>query len=110
MPVRYATLKKFALSLPETTEEPHHHFASFRVRGKIFVTVPPGETHIHVFVPDEQREPALAMYPQCVEKLWWGRKVVGLRIALDSAKINVVKDLVRHSYCGKAPASLAGRV
>ena len=106
--MRYATLRKFALSLPETTEEPHHHLASFRVRGKIFVTVPPGETHIHVFVSDAVREPALALYPEFIEKLWWGGKVTGLRVALGGARLTVVRDLVRQAWLEKAPAALAG--
>jgi hypothetical protein len=29
-------VRRFALSLPETTEEPHFDRTSFRVRGKIF--------------------------------------------------------------------------
>ena len=47
-----ALIRKYALPLPETTEEPHFQYASFRVRGKIFMTVPPGERYIHVFVDD----------------------------------------------------------
>jgi hypothetical protein len=36
-----ATVRRLALSLPETTEEPHHDMTSFRVGGKIFATVTP---------------------------------------------------------------------
>jgi len=36
-----AEARRLALSLPEVTEQPHFDMASFRVRGKIFVTVPP---------------------------------------------------------------------
>jgi YjbR len=43
-----AQVRRYALSLPDTTEEPHFEYSSFRVRGKIFVTVPPDEEHIHV--------------------------------------------------------------
>jgi predicted DNA-binding protein (MmcQ/YjbR family) len=32
------TLRKIALSLPETTEEPHFEKTSFRVKKKIFAT------------------------------------------------------------------------
>ena len=72
-------VRRYALSLDAVTEEPHHHFSSFRVRGKIFVTMPPGEQFIHVFLAEDDREPALAMYPTFIEKLLWGGKVVGLR-------------------------------
>ena len=57
--VKYETARAAALALPETTEEPHHHFGSFRVRGKIFVTVPLDRQHLHVFVDEEDRELAL---------------------------------------------------
>lgn len=87
-----------ALALPDTTEEPHHHFGSFRVRGKIFVTVPPDQEHIHVFLEEQDRELALATYPHFTEKLLWGGKVVGLRISLATASAPAVKALVRKAY------------
>jgi hypothetical protein len=87
-----------AMSLADTTEEPHHHFGSFRVRGKIFLTVPPDQEHLHVFVSDEVREAALAMDPAFLEKLLWGGKVVGLRVSLPQAKAAVVKSLVLQAH------------
>ena len=86
------------MSLEAVTEEPHHDYSSFRVRGKIFVTVPPDQKVIHVFVEEQDREPALAMYPNFVEKLLWGGKVVGLRIALAPASLATVKTLVYKAY------------
>lgn len=35
--IRLAEVRRFALALPEATEAPHFDYASFRVRGKIFV-------------------------------------------------------------------------
>ncbi len=89
-----ATVRKHALSFDAVTEQPHHEFSSFRVHGRIFVTVPPAGDVIHVFVGEEDRERALAMYPEWTEKLLWGGKVVGLRIALRSAIPSAVKALV----------------
>jgi hypothetical protein len=100
-------VRHHALSLPEVTEEPHFQYSSFRVRGKIFVTVPPDEKHIHVFVGEEQREPALAMYPQFLEKLNWGAKVVGLRVKLAPATSSIVNRLINLAWQNKAPKSLA---
>jgi hypothetical protein len=99
-------VRRHALSLPEVTEEPHFQYSSFRVRGKIFVTVPPDEKHVHVFVGEEQREPALAMYPKFLEKLTWGAKVVGLRVTLAPATSSVVKRLINLAWQNKAPKSL----
>jgi hypothetical protein len=101
--MKLAAVRKLALALPDVTEEPHFHLSSFRVRGKIFVTVPPEETHLHVFLDETQREPALALHPEFVEKLWWGGKVRGLRVALADAEPAVVKELLRAAWEAKAP-------
>jgi YjbR len=92
------SVRKYAMALEAVTEEPHHNYSSFRVRGKIFVTIPPGEELIHVFVGEQDREPALAMYPEFIEKLLWGAKVVGLRVSLTAASPAVVKSLVSKAY------------
>lgn len=104
--MKIADARRAAMALPEVTEEPHFNYASFRVKGKIFVTVPPEETHLHVFVGDDEREQALAMYPGFAEKLLWGGKVVGLRIALASATPSVVKALMQQAWARKAPKAL----
>jgi len=105
--MKVSQVRRHALSLPAVTEEPHFNYSSFRVRGKIFVTVPPDEEHLHVFVSEEQREPALAVYPEFLEKLTWGAKVVGLRVTLAGAQSGVVNRLVSAAWESKAPKSLA---
>jgi hypothetical protein len=99
-------VRSHALALPEVTEQPHFDYASFRVRGKIFATVPPDERHVHIFVAEPQREVALALHGEFVEKLFWGSKVVGLRVSLAKAKAAAVKDLVRQAWKTKAPKRL----
>lgn len=96
--MKLADIRAHALSLEAVTEEPHHAYSSFRVRGKIFVTIPPEETHLHVFVGEEDREQALAMYPAFLEKLFWGSKVMGLRVDLAHATPAVVRALVVKAY------------
>lgn len=100
------TALRYALSLPGVTEEPHFHYSSFRVSGKIFLTVPPGEQHLRVFLGEEYREPALAMYSNFMEKLSWGKKVVGLRIELTKAQPAVVRALIFEAWRAKAPKHL----
>ena len=99
-------VRRYALSLLEATEEPHFEYASFRVRGKIFVTVPPDAQHIHIFVADDERERALTLYPGFVEKLVWGGKVRGVRVRLSEASPSVVNQLVRSAWARKAPKRL----
>ncbi len=67
-----AQVRRQALSLPEATEEPHFHYTSFRVRGKIFATVPPDADHMHVFVDETVRRRALAAEPDFLEELTLG--------------------------------------
>lgn len=102
MPVRLGDVRRHALSFPDTTEEPHHTFGSFRVRGKIFLTVPPGDEVLHVFLPDEQRDLALALDPGFLEPLTWGSKVMGVRVHLAKARRSTVLALVSQAYAYKS--------
>lgn len=104
--MRIAQVRGFALSLPEVTEEPHFQSSSFRIRGKIIATIPPGDAFLHVFVSDEERDLALAMEPGYVEKLQWGERVAGVRITLAKAKPGMVKRLLTQAWMRKAPKSL----
>jgi hypothetical protein len=99
-------VREFALSLPEVTEAPHFDYGSFRVKGRIFVTVPPDGRHVHVFVDEEARALAQALYPEAVEPLHWGKKVLGVRVALDRAKPTAVESLIRAAWRCKAPKRL----
>ena len=96
-----------AMSLPEVTEEPHFECTSFRVRGRIFATAPPGGEYLHVFVADEEREAALAEAPDFLEPLRWGRPVSGVRVLLHGAKTATVRTLLVQAWSRQAPRRLA---
>ncbi len=108
--VKLNEVRRIAMSLPEVTEEPHFAYTSFRVRGKIFATAPPDGEHLHIFVADEDREVALVMAPGVIEKLWWGGKVRGLRLALPSAQKPLVAELLKKAWMRRAPKALAATV
>lgn len=95
-------VRQFALSLPDATEEPHFHFTSFRINGKIFATMPPSNDLLHVFAPEEDREVAIAANPGTCEVLHWGKRVVGVKIDLTSAAEPLVEDLLRAAYDSKS--------
>ncbi len=103
MAVKLEDARKFALALPDTTEEPHHNYGSFRVRGKIFVTIPPGGELLHIFLPEQQRELALAMDPEFLEPVHWGNQVLGVRAKLPLARKATVLSLIEQAYAFKAP-------
>jgi hypothetical protein len=100
--MKFADARRIALSLPDVTEQPHFHLASFRVHGRIFVTVPPEQDHLRVFVTGTAREQALDVHPEFVEKLFWGGKVVGVKVNLANAKPAAVRDLIREAHAGKS--------
>jgi hypothetical protein len=47
------------------------------------------------------------LHASFVEKLFWGNKVCGIRVALDAAKPAVVRHLIRAAWINKAPKSVA---
>lgn len=100
--MKVEAVREFALSLPKVTEEPHFHFTSFRINGKIFATMPPNNDLLHVFAPEEDREVAIAAHPKTCESLHWGKRVVGVRISLGAASQALVKDLLQAAYDSKS--------
>ena len=100
-------VRRFALSLPESTEEPHFHYSSFRVRGKIFATAPPEGEYVHLFVSAVDRETALANDPDFLEELHWGKQIAGLRALLPSARATVINALLKRAWSHKDPKRLA---
>jgi hypothetical protein len=104
--VKAERVRSIAMALPSVAEEPHFTFSSFRVAGKIFATLPPDGTHLHVFVDDEQRQLAIALEPGFLEILTWGQRVVGLRVRLSKATPAMVTKLLAQAWSRKAPKRL----
>jgi hypothetical protein len=99
-------VRGFALSLPGVTEEPHFEMSSFRVHGKIFVTVPPGGERLHVFVDESEAAACVAEDPAAFELLRWGQRVRGVRVRLAAVPAGRVRELVEDSWRRKAPRRL----
>jgi hypothetical protein len=70
--------------------------------------VPPDADYVHVFIADDERERALALYPAFVEALVWGGKTRGVRIRLSEASPSVVNHLMRAAWARKAPKRRVG--
>jgi hypothetical protein len=96
----------FALSLPGAGEEPHFDMSSFRVQGKIFVTVPPDRGHLHAFLDEAEVQACVAESPAAFEPLRWGKRIRGLRINLAATSNERVEELIEESWRLKAPRRL----
>ena len=97
-------VRRFALSLPEVTESPHFESASFRIRGRIFATLPPDGEHVHVFVEEDEARAVAAGEGPAFEELWWGKRLAGVRVhvgVLDSP--HLVHELIEDAWRRKAP-------
>lgn len=99
-------VRRAALALPGAVESPHFERTSFRVRGRIFATMPPDGGTLNIFVDEPDRERMLALAPSAFRKLWWGKKVVGLEVQLEAAKPADVRSLLEAAWRRKAPKSL----
>ncbi|MFJ6050387.1 MmcQ/YjbR family DNA-binding protein [Streptomyces sp. NPDC092307] len=60
-------VREIALALPETTEKEAWAMPTFRVAGKMFLTLPDDETSLAVRCPKEERDELVRAEPQ---KFW----------------------------------------
>jgi len=97
--------RRLALSFAEVTEEDHHGIPSFRVRGKIFATVPDGDHVRLMFDPDVARMIARADANAC-EELWWGKRLSGVTVRLGRADHRRFAELLEDAWRRKAPQRL----
>ena len=104
--VKIREIRRLALSLPETSEEGHHGIPSFRVAKKIFATVPDDE-HLHVMIGPDETDMAVRAAPHAFEKLWWGKRLAGVRVNLAAANLDLLTVLLSEAWRGKAPRRLA---
>lgn len=101
--------RELALALPEATESDHHGITSFRVRGKIFATVPdPG--HIRIMVDENEIRAAVAENPTVCEEFYWGKRLACVVVALKPATPTLLRELLSEAWLRKAPHSAAARL
>jgi hypothetical protein len=98
-----------APSLPEVTEPDHHGMASFRVRGKIFATVPDDE-HVRIMLDENGIRSAVAEEPLICDEFYWGKKLSCVVVAVKPATTSLLRELLTDAWLLKAPVSLTRRV
>lgn len=79
---------------------------SFRVRGRIFATVTPDQTRLHVFVDETDIDAYVAEDPGAFEALLWGQKVRGIRVLLAATPDDRLRELLTEAWRRKAPRRL----
>ncbi|MEA2828698.1 MAG: hypothetical protein QOG43_3137 [Actinomycetota bacterium] len=93
-----------ALGLPEAVEQPHFESASFRIRGRIFATLPADGEHLHVMVDVDEARAVAAQSGPAFEELSWGKKLCGVRVHLPSLdEPDLVRELIEDAWRSRAP-------
>jgi hypothetical protein len=104
-------VRRFALSLPETTEAPHHERTSFRVRGKIFATaLPDAPDSVNVLLDEPDARAAVFEDADAHGELWWGKRLVGVKVTLPLADPRRVEELLTEAWLRRAPTTLADQL
>ncbi|MBM7045363.1 MULTISPECIES: MmcQ/YjbR family DNA-binding protein [Rhizobium] len=95
-----------ALGLPEAAEGSHFGIRDFRVRSKIFMTLPGPDFCVVKLTPDQQQM-ALATLPQHVAAVpgGWGLKG-STRLLHHGADRETIEALVRQAWRNVAPKSM----
>jgi len=106
MSVGIAEARALALALPEATENDHHGMNSFRVRGKIFATVPDDE-HIRIMLPETEIRAAVAESPDTCAEFYWGKRLSCVVVTLGEAPRSILRELLTDAWLAKAPTALA---
>jgi hypothetical protein len=102
-------VRAIALALPEVTESDHHAMPSFRVRGKIFATVPDDE-HVRIMLDENGIRSAVAEEPLICDEFYWGKKLSCVVVAVKPATTSLLRELLTDAWLLKAPVSLTRRV
>ena len=100
-----AEARELAFELPEATEQDHHGMASFRIRGKIFATLP-DDDHLRVILDEAEINDAVAEYPTACAKYYWGKPLACVVVSLTEAPGGLLRELLTEAWLRKAPQSL----
>jgi hypothetical protein len=97
--------RELALRLPETVEQDHHGIPSFRVKGKIFATMPDRD-HLRIMVDAAGILAAVAEDPEGCEEFWWGSRLACVEVDLRFTPREKVVELLRDAWRRKVPRRL----
>ncbi|MFK0180606.1 MmcQ/YjbR family DNA-binding protein [Streptomyces xanthochromogenes] len=100
-------VRRIALSLPETVEKEAWSMPTFRVSGKMFITVPDEQTSFAVRCPRHERTELIAAEP---DKFWVPAHEAGsnwVRVRLAALEgLDELRDVLEDSWRQAAPEPL----
>ncbi|MEU7135088.1 MmcQ/YjbR family DNA-binding protein [Streptomyces sp. NPDC046261] len=101
-------VRRIALSLPETVEKEAWSMPTFRVAGKMYITIPDDETSFAVRCPRHERAELIAAEPQ---KFWvppHEASSAWVRVRLAALEdLDELRDILVDSWRQAAPERLA---
>jgi hypothetical protein len=100
--------RSLALSMPQAVESEHMNHPDFRVRGKIFATLGPGEVWGMVKLTPEQQKQFVRDEPEVFAPIkgGWGRRGC-TQVDLDNATDEVLRPALVAAWRNVAPKTLA---
>ena len=93
--------RKLALGLPQAVEQDHHGRPSFRIDGKIFATQW-DEQHMNVMLDEGGILTAVDAHPQTCEPVHWGKRLAAVRVDLNRADAEMLRELLADAWETKA--------
>ncbi len=102
-----AEFRRLALSLPEAIEGAHMNHPDFRVGGKIFATLSPGEEYGVVMLSPEEQKEFVDLAPASFSpvKGGWGR-TGSTRVDLAAVKAPMLRKAMTAAWRRRAPKHL----
>jgi len=100
-------VRRLALLLPQAVEQDHWGKPSFRVRGRIFATMPDFE-HLNVMIDPLDVDAVISAAPGACDELRRGKETRCVQVNLRAADPGLVQDLLTAAWRRKAPKSLTG--
>jgi hypothetical protein len=103
-PISAATVRRLALALPHAVESSHFAQPDFRVRNKIFATLPRAAHCVCLKTTPVNLDALVAGDPATFTNEWHGRWV---RVRLDRVSAALLADLLFDAWSLVAPKALA---
>ncbi|MDJ1370521.1 MmcQ/YjbR family DNA-binding protein [Gulosibacter molinativorax] len=94
-------VREIALAFDGAVEQPHHGFPSFRVKNRIFATLPEPDT-LRIMLDEFGIRTAVLEYPEFCSELYWGRRLACVEIDVSVAEEIVVRGLLEDAWALKA--------